>query len=188
MAGCVSASPTRAAESSGPVGSPAASPSPSASAHPDAAAYAEAFNVSIEDATRRLTIQEEIDPLRASLQAAVGNRWAGGWLEHEPEFRFVVRVTGEDAAEFEAMTMEWPLPVDFIIGSEFTESEALAAVERIDDPLRAKFPDMGIGWEPSAGAIVMNGPDEPTAEFMAELEALAGVPLRYECSPGMTFG
>jgi len=161
-------------------------PSPVASAHPDAPAYAEAFGLSIEEATRRLDIQQQIHPLRTSLHAAVGDRWAGGWLEHEPAFRFVVRLTGEDTDEFEAMTEDWPLPVDFITGAAFTESDAIAALERIDDVLRPEFPKMGFGWEPQAGAIVMNGPDEPTAEFLAELETLAGVPVRYEYSPPET--
>jgi hypothetical protein len=180
-------SPTGTAESSiDPVGSSDPNPSPSATFHPDAAPYAADLGVSLEEATRRLDIQGEIHPLRASLQEAVGKRWAGGWLEHEPDFRFVVRVTEEDVDEFEAMTTDWPLPVHFIKGAARNESEALAGMARIDDLVHQKFPSMAMGWYPQSYAIVMNGPEEPTAEFLAELEALAGVPVRYEYSPGET--
>jgi hypothetical protein len=185
FAGGFSQSPTGISQASdGAAVSFPANPSPSASAHPDAAAYARDFGVSVEEATRRLNIQAELHPLRSSLASAIGNRWAGGWLEHEPEFRFVVRVTGQDVAEFEAMTADWPLPVHFITGAEFTESEALDGLERINDRLFEAFPSLGMGWYPQAGEIVISGPDEPSAEFLAELEELAGVPVRYEYSKG----
>lgn len=160
-------------------------PSPSAerSVHPDARSYAQEFGVSLDEATRRLNIQAQIDT--SPLRAAVGDRWAGGWLEHDPEFRYVVRLTGADVDAFEMMTSGWPLPVDFITGASFTEADALAGQQRIDDVLHAAFPKMGLGWEPRAGAIVMNGPDAPSAEFLRELEALAGVPILYECTPAM---
>lgn len=160
------------------------SSSPEPSVYPEIAWYAEEFGISLDEAIRRTTIMVELDV--TSLREAVGDRWGGGWLEHEPEFRFVVRLTGTDADEFEAIAKELPLPVYFITGVPFSESDALAAMERMDDVLHAELPNMGFGWEPMTGAIVMNGPEAPTAELLRELQALAGdVPVLYEYSPAM---
>lgn len=157
-------------------------PSAEPAVYPEILLYAEEFGISLEEAIRRTSIMVEFDT--SPLREAVGDRWAGGWLEHEPKFRYVARLTGTDVNAFEAMTSDWPLPVDFVTGAAFTESEALAGQERIDDVLHAEFPNMGVGWEPMAGAIVMNGPEAPSVEFLRQLEALAGVPVLYEYSPG----
>lgn len=145
--------------------------------------YAKEYGISIEETLRRMQAMEELDV--EPLFIAVGDRWAGGWTEHEPEFRYVVRLTGEGAEEFEVMTADWPLPVVFITGAEHSESEILAAREKIDDRVYEEFPDMAMGQDSHTGEIVLYGPNGPSAEFLAELEALGGVPVRYEYMPAM---
>jgi hypothetical protein len=157
--------------------------SPGPTIWPEYYMYAEEYGVSIEETLRRMQIMDELDV--EPLFIAVGDRWAGGWTEHEPEFRYVVRLTGEGAEEFEAMTADWPLPVVFITGAEHSESQMLAAMEEINDRLYEDFPNMGMYPDGQTGEIVLLGPDEPSAEFLAELEAIGGVPVRYEYMPAM---
>lgn len=143
--------------------------------------YAEEYGVSIEETLRRMRIMDELEV--EPLFLAVGDRWAGGWTEHSPEFRYVVRLTGDGAEEFEALTADWPLPVVFITGAEHSESEMLGAMQTISDRLYDDFPNMGMYPDGHTGEIVLLGPEEPSAEFLTELEALGGVPVRYEYSP-----
>lgn len=60
----------------------------------DAEIYASDYRVSIEEASRRLDLQKnEIGDLRVGLSDNESDDFAGLWIEHEPEFRVVVRFT-----------------------------------------------------------------------------------------------
>jgi hypothetical protein len=150
--------------------------------NPEAAAYAEAFGVSIDEASRRLAIQAQIGPLRDALRDAAGLRWAAGWLEHEPVFRYVVTLKGE-GRDLAALTVDWPLPVHFIYGAVYTEDELVAAMIRISALLHDRLPSAGMMPDVRSGSIVVNGPDAPSDEFLGELHRIAGVPVRYEKTP-----
>jgi hypothetical protein len=179
QAGQSTPSPVYSSEASPSVASQA---TPGPTIWPEYYLYAEEYGISIEETLRRMQIMEELDV--EPLFIAVGDRWAGGWTEHEPELRYVVRLTGDGAEEFEAMTADWPLPVVFITGADHSESEILAAMERIQARIYEEFPTTGFWPDSHTGEIVLYGPDEPSAEFLAELEALGGVPVRYEYTPG----
>jgi hypothetical protein len=64
----------------------------------DAESYASEYNVDLEEALRRLQLQDLIGELNAELAAQEGDTFAGLWIEHTPEFRVWVRFTrdGED--------------------------------------------------------------------------------------------
>jgi hypothetical protein len=156
-------------------------PSPGPTIWPEYYLYAREYGISIEETLRRMQAMEELDV--EPLLIAVGDRWAGGWTEHEPELRYVVRLTGDGAEEFEAMTADWPVPVVFITSAEHSESELLAAMKVIQDRLIAEGLDMAMGLDSRTGTVVLYAPDEPSANFVAELEVLTGVPVRYEYSP-----
>jgi hypothetical protein len=64
----------------------------------DAESYASEYNVDLEEALRRLQLQDLIGELNAELAEQERDTFAGLWIEHTPEFRVWVRFTrdGED--------------------------------------------------------------------------------------------
>jgi hypothetical protein len=64
----------------------------------DAEIYASEYNVDLDEALRRLQLQDPIGELNAELAAKEADTFAGLWIEHTPEFRVFVRFTrdGED--------------------------------------------------------------------------------------------
>jgi hypothetical protein len=165
-----------------PQGSPesltSAIASPEPSVFPEIVMYAERYGISLEEAIRRTTIMLEFDSV--PLRKAVGNRWAGGWMEHEPEFRYVIRLTGSGWEEFLPLAAQMPLPIHFIDGATHRESELLAAMDEIQDRLQAEDIEMSMYPDTHTGMIVLEGPQDPGAQLIRELEALTGVPIRYE--------
>lgn len=63
--------------------------------HPDAQAYTAALGVSLEEASRRLQLQNSIGELGAALQANETDTFAGLWLEHEPAYKVVAAFVGD---------------------------------------------------------------------------------------------
>lgn len=66
----------------------------------DAEAYAEAQNVPLDEAIRRLRLQDPVGELNAVLQEQEAGVFGGLWIQHEPEYQVIVLVTG-DAADQE---------------------------------------------------------------------------------------
>ncbi len=59
----------------------------------DAEIYASMNNVSLEEAVRRLKLQNEIGNLNARLSENEKETFAGLWIEHQPNYRVIVRLT-----------------------------------------------------------------------------------------------
>ncbi len=68
---------------------------PETTENPDAAAYAEDQGISLEEANRRLALQDEIGELGAALEANEADTFAGLWIQHEPEYKVVVAFVGD---------------------------------------------------------------------------------------------
>lgn len=66
---------------------------PDPSTRPDAVMYAEQVGVSFEEALDRLERQGDFGPLNGALEANERETFAGAYLQHEPEFKFVVLFT-----------------------------------------------------------------------------------------------
>ncbi len=64
----------------------------------DAETYASEYDIDLDEALRRLQLQDPIGELNAELAAKEADTFAGLWIEHTPEFRVFVRFThgGED--------------------------------------------------------------------------------------------
>ena len=62
----------------------------------DATVFAQAFDIPIEEAIRRLKLQPQISELDATLQANEHATFAGLWIEQTPKFRVVVQLTRGD--------------------------------------------------------------------------------------------
>ena len=67
--------------------------SPEETLRRDAEQYAEDVGVPLEEAQRRLQVQDDIGELNAALQANERDTFGGLWMEHEPEYRVIVLFT-----------------------------------------------------------------------------------------------
>ncbi len=67
----------------------------SADADPIVIAYSKQFSVSYIEAERRLLLQAEAGKLIPEIAASEPG-FAGAWIEHEPEFRLIFAVAGDD--------------------------------------------------------------------------------------------
>ncbi len=73
------------------------SPIPSALAM-DAKAYAAVMGVDMDEAIRRLYLQNEIGELTKQLFENEGNTFAGLWIQHKPHYRIMISFTHDGAA------------------------------------------------------------------------------------------
>lgn len=147
----------------------------------DARWYADAFDVSLAEARLRLALQG-VEGIGAAGQDAAPDLWAGAWLEHEPEFGFVLLYKGEPEAveHVRAATRECVVPVFVRSGARYSEAELLDGMARLSESGRLAPPMPGLSMHPDVGAgvIVLEGPIDPGAA-LAEIEEIAGVPVRY---------
>lgn len=157
----------------------------------DAAAYADRFDVPPSEALRRLRAQElSVAPLDRLLRRHRG-RIAGISVEHVPDYRIVVRLTGDRPARDSAIRVGGiEVPVHFVTGAQATRAQIVAAMRRHRDAIVAATPgNEGMGFDPRTGELVVLGnparfPPERVAETDARLEALTGVPVRLGLAVG----
>lgn len=81
------------------VGQPPAPVEPSEALLQDAASFADQAGVGLDEAVRRLQLQHEVGALDAALSQEERDLFAGLWIEHEPEYRVVVRFTHPSGEE-----------------------------------------------------------------------------------------
>lgn len=78
-----------------------------------AESYAATHNVSVEEAGRRLARQSEIGALQERIAANEGDTFAGLYIEHDPQFRVVVKFTRDSAAILSRYTSDPTFVADF---------------------------------------------------------------------------
>jgi hypothetical protein len=66
---------------------------PSDALRQDAEQYAADMGVDLEEALRRLQVQDDLGALHAALAANEPDTFAGFWIQHQPEYRIVVQFT-----------------------------------------------------------------------------------------------
>jgi hypothetical protein len=135
---------------------------------PIVAKYAEAFDVSYEEALQRLELQPEMANL--ANQVADGEpTYAGSWIQHEPEFRlFVAFATpnGEEKMSKYLEGIEWAELVE-ITQSAFTIGELkhiLNAINRIRDKIDIPF-ESGTNYQTGKITLYTPNPDELQKEI-----------------------
>jgi len=151
----------------------------------DAVEYSATFGVSVEEARRRLELQPALGSLIHEMEGLAPTRFAGGWIEHEPEYRVVVRFSGDDVGLGQAIALARSAPVPVIVetGAPFSLSQLLDGLGRISQALDKELPDVASGVDVQAGGLLLTSPTLIPAETIAELEAAAGVPIRVEQGP-----
>ena len=146
----------------------------------DATPYAAEYAVSLDEAVRRLSLQPELGRFKSAGQMAAGDRFAGGWTEHAPEYRLVFRLQGPGSdAAVRAATAGAPVPVEIRAGVPHSLEGLLAALDRIAPTVVRDLPDAGLEVDVTTGSVVVLG-RAISQGTLRELEVLAGVPVRFE--------
>lgn len=149
----------------------------------DAAQYAARHAVPLAEAERRLRAQQETVAVTDRIAAALKHRLAGISIEHRPQYRIVVLLTGnEPVADQRALAAGSPVPVVFQLGARATRDQIVAAMRTQQAALREAFPrSRGMGLDPRTGELVLlvRGIDSDViGPWRERAEALTGVPVR----------
>lgn len=149
----------------------------------DAAEYAKLFAVPQEEAERRLTALEASVPVTDEIEARYRDRIAGISIQHRPDFRINVYLTGGEAVPDETLQLGgMTVPVTFRTGARASRDRVIWAVTWHQAQIRAMFtrpPAMGL--DPRTGELVVlitSGEAKSGVEqWRAKVEAVAGVPV-----------
>ena len=147
----------------------------------DATQYAAQFGVSPEEALRRLRAQQATVSATDSIAKEFAGRLAGISIEHSPNYRIVVLLTGSEPV---ADRTAEDIPIVFRTGAKVTRSEAVAAMRRHLIDLRSELPGArGAGYDQRTGEVVLLVTQADAQRFGADgirsrAEQLSGVPVR----------
>ena len=75
----------------------------------DAQYYAEAYGVELSEAIRRLTLQDPIGELGATLESNEAGTLGGFWIQNEPEYRIVAAFTKDGEKTMAKYVKDGPL-------------------------------------------------------------------------------
>jgi streptogrisin C len=146
----------------------------------DAAQYAAQFRVPADEALRRLTAQQKSVSATDAIAKEFASRLAGISIEHSPEYRIVVRLTGDEpVAERSAAGV----PVIFRTGAKATRAQAIAAMRKHLMDLRSELPGArGAGYDQRTGEVVLLVTAADAQRFGADAiraraEEVSGVPV-----------
>ena len=165
-------------------GVPAVQDTAAALAH-DARSYAEMFDVTPAEAASRLAAQEASVAETDKLAAKYADRLAGIAIEHRPDWRIIVSLTGERPVA--ARTIEVAgrkVPIEFRTGAKATREQVSWAVAYHQQQLRAALPAApAMGLDPRSGELVVALSPKRIKEaavpaLAAKLSGIAGVPVR----------
>jgi hypothetical protein len=151
-----------------------------------AMAYAEDHGVSLEEATRRLRLQGELEAALTELEDELRDRFAGAWIEHEPQFRGVVRLTGQglelpDAAR--SIVEQTRPPIEFVDGADATVDQLVERLGTVLPRLKSRNERLvGAEVDVRTGEIVLFLEQDvpPEEAVQREAEELFQLPVRVE--------
>ncbi|WP_174531882.1 hypothetical protein [Sphingomonas pruni] len=149
----------------------------------DAAEYAKIFAVPQGEAERRLSALDASVPITDAIEARYRDRIAGISIQHRPDFRINVYLTGTDAVPDETLQLGgMTVPVTFRTGALASRDKVIWAVTWHQAQIRAMFsrpPAMGL--DPRTGELVVlitSGEAKSGVEqWRKKVEAVAGVPV-----------
>jgi streptogrisin C len=147
----------------------------------DAAQYAEQFGVTQREALRRLKAQQDSVAATDSIAREFADRLAGISIEHVPEYRIVVLLTGPEPVPDRSAA---GVPIIFRTGAKATHTEAVAAMRRHLIDFRSELPgERGAGYDQRTGEVVLLITPAEAAQLgidaiRTRAEQLSGVPVR----------
>lgn len=153
----------------------------------DAAVYAARYDVPFESALARLRAQADSVATTDRLAEAYRDRLAGIAIEHVPEYRIVILLTGDAPVPDETIAAGGLIvPIVFHTGAPATRAQILAAIESHQAELRGQLrTPPGLGVDPRAGALVAvvaaaDADRIGETALQADFERRTGVPVRIE--------
>jgi streptogrisin C len=147
----------------------------------DADQYAAQFQVNRAEALRRLDAQQASVATTDAIAREFAGRLAGIAIEHVPEYRIVVLLTGTQAVAERTVA---GIPIIFRTGAKATRSQAIAAMKTHLVDLRSELPGLrGAGYDQRTGEIVLLIRPEDAQHLgidaiRARAEQVGGVPVR----------
>ena len=147
----------------------------------DAVQYAARFGVTPAEGLRRLRAQQASVAATDAIAQEFAGRLAGISIEHLPEYRIVVLLTGSEPV---ANRSAAGVPIVFRTGAKATHSQALAALRKHLIDLRADLPNArGAGYDQRTGEVVLLVTRADADRFgveaiRARAEQVGGIPVR----------
>lgn len=149
----------------------------------DAAEYARQHGVTLVEAARRLRAQEQSVPFTDALRETYRERLAGIVVEHQPVYRIVVLLAGDDPVPDQRIAAGGlEVPIVFRTGAPASRAAILGAIAAHGAEIATLFPRRpGLGADPRTGTLVVVAPqfelpqDEADA-LGARVAGIAGVP------------
>jgi len=147
----------------------------------DAVQYAAQFAVTPDEALRRLRSQQASVAATDAITHEFADRLAGISIEHRPDYRIVVLLTGnEPVAERSAAGM----PIVFRTGAKATHAQAIIALRKHLIDLHSDLPNArGAGYDQRTGQVVLLVTSADADRYgieaiRARAEQVSGVPVR----------
>lgn len=147
----------------------------------DAVQYAAQFGVTPSEALRRLKAQEDSVAATDAVAREFSGRLAGISIEHRPDYRIVVLLTGSEPVPDRAAS---GVPIVFRTGAKATHAQALDALRKHLIDLRADLPNArGAGFDQRTGEVVLLVARADVDRYGLEAirrraEQVSGVPVR----------
>jgi streptogrisin C len=147
----------------------------------DAEQYAAQFGVTADEALRRLKAQQESVAVTDAIAREFADHLAGISIEHSPEYRIVVLLTGsQSVADRSAAGVQ----IVFRTGAKATHAQAVAALRKHLIDLTTDLPNVrGAGYDQRTGEVVLLVTHADAQRFgvdtiRARAEKVGGVPVR----------
>jgi hypothetical protein len=147
----------------------------------DAVQYAAEFGVTPDEALRRLKAQQASIAATDEITREFAGRLAGISIEHAPEYRIAVLLTGKEPV---ANRSAAGVPIVFSTGARATHAQALMALKQHLIDLRADLPNArGAGYDQRTGEVVLLVTREDADRYGVDAirrraEQVGGVPVR----------
>ena len=147
----------------------------------DAVQYAAQFRVPADEALRRLKAQQATVSATDAIAEEFASRLAGISIEHSPEYRIVVLLTGDEPVPDRSAA---GVPVVFRTGAKATRAQAVLAMRRHLIDLRSELPgSRGAGYDQRTGEVVLLVTSSDAQRYGLEAirtraEQVSGVPVR----------
>ena len=151
----------------------------------DAAEYAQMFAVPLDEAMHRLRAQAATVVATDRLRAAYADRWAGIAIDHDPVYRIVILLTGNEPVPDQSIVAGGiVVPVIFHTDAAVTRDRMIKTIEDYQSRIRDALPHPpGLGMDPRTGEMIVmiSGRDaelDREGALRARIAAMTSVPVR----------
>ncbi|MDV3457465.1 hypothetical protein RZN05_10760 [Sphingomonas sp. HF-S4] len=152
----------------------------------DAGEYARAYGVPQAEALRRLHAQHDSVAATDAIAARYRDRLAGISVQHRPDYRYIVYLTGDDPVPEQTIRAGgMRVPIVFRTGAKASRDRVVWAITYHQAAIRAALPSPpSMGLDPRTGELVVivgnaiAAADGGARAIDAELEKLTGVPVQ----------